>query len=74
MSDIALYEEIRNILIANDNAWLTTHEIAEQVNRRGKYRKKDRSKVTDHQIHGSTENYPDLFVRKGSLVRCLQLP
>ena len=74
MSNITLREEIRNILIANDNAWLTTHEIAEQVNRRGKYRKKDRSEVTDYQIHGSTKTYPHLFERKGSLVRGLQLP
>ena len=74
MSDITLHEEIRNILIANDNAWLTTHEIAEQVNRRGRYRRKNRSKVTDYQVHGSTKNYPDLFERKGSLVRGLQLP
>ena len=74
MPEITLHEEIRNILIANDNAWLTTREIAEQVNRRGRYRKKDRSEITDYQIHGRTKNYPHLFERKGSLVRCLQLP
>ena len=74
MSDITLHEEIRNMLIASDNAWLTTREIAEQVNRRGRYRKKDRGEVTDYQIHGRTKNYLDLFDRKGSLVRCLKHP
>jgi len=74
ISNIAPHEEIRNILIVNENAWLTTREIAEQVNRRGRYRKKYRSEVTDYQIHGRTKNCHHLFERKGSLVRCLQLP
>jgi len=39
MSDITLHEEIRNMPIANDNAWLATNEIDGQGNQRGKYRK-----------------------------------
>ena len=74
MSKITLHAEIQDILIVNDNDWMTTREIAEQVNRRGLYRKKDRNKVTDYQIHGRTKNYPDLFEREGYRVRCLQLP
>ena len=34
MPKITLHTEIQDILIANDNDWMTTREIAEQVNRR----------------------------------------
>ena len=70
MPKITLHEEIQNILIANDNVWMATHEIAAQVNLRGRYRKKDDSEVADFQIHGRTRNYPQLFNREGRLVRC----
>ena len=74
MSKITLHTEIQNILIANDNDWMTTREIAEQVNRRGLYRKEDGSEVTAFQIHGRARKRPTLFEREGSRVRCLQLP
>ena len=70
MRKVTLHEEIRDILIANDNVWMATHEIAAQVNLRGRYRKKDGSEVTDFQIHGRTRNYPQLFDREGRLVQC----
>ncbi len=73
MNKITLHEEIRNILLDNGNVWMTTHEIASQVNHRGIYRKRDRSEVTDFQIHGRTRNYPHMFERQGSRVRCIQL-
>ena len=69
MPKITLHEEIQDILIANNNVWMTTHEIAAQVNLRGRYRKKDGSEVTDFQIHGRTRNYPKLFDREGQWVR-----
>ncbi len=74
MPKITLHAEIQDILIANDNDWMTTREIAEQVNRRGLYRKKDGNEVTAFQIHARTRKRPKLFKREGSRVRCLQLP
>lgn len=70
MSKVTLHEEIENIIIANGNTWMKTHEIAGQVNLRGRYKKKDRSEITDFQIHGRTRNYPQLFERNGGWVRC----
>ena len=70
MTKITLHEEIQEILIANGNGWMTTVEIADEVNRRDRYQKKDRSKVTDYQIHGRTQNYSQLFERNGSRIRC----
>ena len=69
MNKIFLHDEIREILLANGNAWMTTSEIATEVNQRNRYRKRDGSQVTDFQIHGRTRNYPHLFKREGSKVR-----
>ncbi len=68
---ITLHEEIQDILLDNNNAWMTTHEISNLVNQRGRYKKKNGSSVTDFQIHGRTRNYPDLFERNGNQVRCV---
>ena len=48
---------------------MTTEKIAEAVNERDNYRKKDGSAVTAFQIHGRTRNYAHLFEREGSKVR-----
>ncbi len=64
-----LHEEIQDILLENDNAWMRTDELAKRVNARGRYRKRDGSPVTGYQIHGRTKNYPQMFERNGSKVR-----
>ncbi|MCH9019239.1 MAG: hypothetical protein IIA73_02595 [Proteobacteria bacterium] len=66
---MTLHKEIEDILKQQGKTWLTTAELAKLVNKRGRYRKKDGSKVTAFQIHGRTRNYPDLFDRDGSRVR-----
>jgi hypothetical protein len=70
---VTLHEEIANILRGRSSAWMSTQEIADLVNARGRYRKKDGSTVTDFQVHGRTKNYPDLFDRDGSRVRLKQV-
>ena len=45
-----LHDEIKDILIANGNAWMTNREIAALVNERGRYRKGDGSPVKANQI------------------------
>ena len=70
MDKVKLHDEIRGILVGNGNAWMTTREVATLVNQRGRYHKGDGSEVTAFQIHGRTRNYPQLFERKGSKVRC----
>ncbi len=55
MPKITLHEEIQDILRDNNSDWMTTHEIADLVNKRGRYHKKDGSAVTDSQIHDCTK-------------------
>jgi uncharacterized protein YrrD len=64
---ITLHEEIQAILREKRSS-MTTKEIADEVNRRGNYHKKDGSAVTDYQVHGRTKNYDTLFTRDGSKV------
>ena len=48
--------------------FMSTSDIAVEVNRRGSYRKRDGTAVSPFQVHGRTKNYPRLFVRQGSQV------
>ncbi len=64
-----LHEEIQRILRQSEDEWMSTAEIATEVNAAGRYRKRDDSEVTPFQIHGRTRNYPQLFERDGSRVR-----
>jgi hypothetical protein len=66
---VTLHEEIAEILRENGDGWMTTEELAELVNRRRRYVKRDGSDVTAFQIHGRTRNYPQLFERGGSKAR-----
>lgn len=53
---------------------MSTHEIADALNRNKWYEKKDRSAITDFQIHGRTRNYPQFFDRNGSMVSLRGMP
>ena len=67
---LTLHEEIEAILRANGNRWMSTKELADEVNRRGRYSKRDGSPVTPYQVHGRTRGrYSDRFERDGSRVR-----
>lgn len=66
---VLLHDEIAEILRESGRDWMTTQEIADQVNARGRYRKKDGSDVTDFQIHGRTRKRPAMFDRDGSRVQ-----
>ena len=71
MDRITLHEELVEILHNQGNRWMTTQELADEVNRRGRYLKKDGSEMNAFQIHGRTRNYSHLFERDGSKVRLL---
>lgn len=64
---MTLHKAIVEILRELDHP-LSTTELANEVNRRGSYRKKDGSAITPFQIHGRTRNYPRLFSRQTSQV------
>jgi len=55
-------------LLQQTGRQMTTHEIADSLNKNKSYQKKDGSKITAIQIHGRTKNYPQLFNRNGTAV------
>jgi hypothetical protein len=65
---VTLHEELVAILRERGTA-MSTKELAAEVNRRGRYRKRDGTPITDYQVHGRTKNYPKLFERDGTTVR-----
>lgn len=68
-----LHDEIAEILLESRRDGMTTQEIADKVNARGRYRKRDGSEVTAFQIHGRTRNYPPIFDHDDARVRLKRL-
>lgn len=64
---MTLNEAIEKLLRQKNRA-MTTHEIADELNKNGWYQKKDGSEIQAFQIHGRTRNYPSIFDRDGSTV------
>ena len=64
---MTLHEAIQHVL-KNENGSMLTKEIADRLNENKFYTKKDKSAITDFQIHGRTKNYPQLFNQNGSEV------
>lgn len=64
---MTLHEAILVIMREKD-CEMTTAEIANELNERKLYSKKDGSKITPYQFHGRTKNYPQYFTRNGSTV------
>lgn len=64
---MTLHAAIEKLLLQTGRQ-MTTHEIADSLNKNEWYQKKDGSKITDFQIHGRTNNYPQLFNRNGATV------
>lgn len=65
---MTLHEAIIKLL-KQFNRPMSTTEIANELNENKWYLKKDKSEITAFQIHGRTKNYPQFFVRDGSMVR-----
>lgn len=66
---LTLHEAICQVLAEQTNQWMTVREIAEQVNSRRLYRKKDGSAIEPSQIHARAKNYDQLFEKDGPNVR-----
>jgi septal ring factor EnvC (AmiA/AmiB activator) len=68
-SRLTLHEAIARVLEENGNRWMTVRELADEVNRKGLYQKRDGSPVEANQIHARTKNYGSLFEKNGPEVR-----
>lgn len=67
--NLTLHEAIATVLREGGNRWMTTRELADAVNERGLYRKKDGSPVESNQIHARAKNYSHLFDKDRQNVR-----
>jgi 23S rRNA pseudoU1915 N3-methylase RlmH len=62
---MTLHEAIFKMLEKRGRS-MTTHELAEALNRIGWYQKMDNSKITSFQIHGRAKKHAHLFNRNSS--------
>ena len=66
---LTLHEALAQVLRERGNAWTTVRELADEVNARALYRKRDGSPVEANQVHARAKNYTNLFEKDGSQVR-----
>lgn len=66
---LTLHEAIAQVLRENGNTWTTARELADAVNSRNLYRKRDGSPVEVNQVHARTNNYAALFEKEGTNIR-----
>jgi hypothetical protein len=64
-----LHQALAQILRENGNRWMTVRELADEVNARHLYRKRDGSAVEANQVHARTKNYADLFEKDRGRIR-----
>ena len=68
---MTLHEAMKTILEEQDGRLMTVRELAQEVNRRGLYRRRDGSPVEASQVHARAKNYDKLFEKDGPRVRLL---
>ncbi len=71
---MTLHDALAIILRENGDTPMTARELADAVNERGLYRKRDGSLVEINQVHARANNYGDLFEKDGPLIRLRTLP
>src|SRR5687768_6581836 len=54
---LTLHEAMALVLRENDNDWMTVRELADAINERGLYEKRDGSLVDPGQIHARANKY-----------------
>jgi hypothetical protein len=66
---LTLHQAMELVLDENNNRWMTVHELADTINARGLYEKRDRSQVEASQIHARANKYPGRFAKDGPRIR-----
>jgi HB1, ASXL, restriction endonuclease HTH domain len=69
LAPLTLHEALVRVLEDHGNEWMSAREMANEVNRRGLYRKRDGSAVEVNQVHARANNHPELFEKDGSKIR-----
>jgi len=73
-SRMTLHDALVLVLREKGDTPMTARALADAVNERGLYRKRDGSPVEINQIHARANNYEELFEKDGSLIRLRTLP
>jgi len=68
---ITLQDELTSILRSNGNRWMTTAELAAEVNRRGRHWKAYRNRITSAKVLGRTKLYARTFECTGERIRLI---
>ncbi len=66
---MTLHEALKLVLSERDNRWMTVQELADEINSRDLYRKRDGSPIQPGQIHARASSYPSMFEKDGPRVR-----
>ena len=64
-----LHQALQIVLSENDNQWMTVRELADEVNDRRLYQKRDGSPIEPNQIHARAKNYASIFEKDGPRIR-----
>jgi hypothetical protein len=71
---MTLHDAIVLVLRERGEKPMTARELADTVNERGLYRKRDGSPVEVNQVHARANNYEELFEKDGPIIRLRTLP
>jgi hypothetical protein len=66
---LTLHEAMELVLQENGNEWMTVRELADAINERGLYEKRDGSPVDPSQIHARANKYQAMFEKDGRRLR-----
>lgn len=66
---LTLHEAMVRVLQERSGDWISTRDLADEINRRELYRKRDGSPVESNQIHARAKNYEHLFEKSQQQVR-----
>lgn len=66
---LTLHEAMELVLDEQCNRWMTVRELADTINDRAIYEKRDRSAVEPSQMHARPNKYPSRFEKDGPRVR-----
>jgi hypothetical protein len=66
---LTLHEALAQVLRERANTWMSARHLADEVNARKLYAKRDGSAVEINQIHARVKNYPQLFEKDQSKIR-----
>jgi hypothetical protein len=72
-TSVMTLHEALELVLRESRAPMTARQLADEVNDRGLYRKRDGTPVEVNQIHARTSNYDSIFDKDGALIKLREL-